>query len=82
MNRIALSYVRSSRGLVVISTFRLTERWATSMPKFQSVVYPARRVRGSGIRKLVSKREIDGERYEFFTEARKGHALLVAKWRK
>lgn len=80
MQRIALTYVRTLRGLVVVSTFRLTERWATAMPKFQTVVHPARRVRGSGRRKIVSKRELDGARYDFFAEARSGHVALVSKW--
>jgi hypothetical protein len=80
LNRIALSYVRSPRGLVVVSTIRLTERWATAMPKYETLVFAARRVPGSGTRKIVFKRPLDGSRYDLYAEARNGHAALVAKW--
>lgn len=78
MNRISLSYVRSSRGWVAVSTIRLTERWATCMPKYETLVFAARK--GGG--KITSWRELDGSRYETFADARAGHSVMVARWGK
>lgn len=76
INRIALSYVKSSRGWVAVSTVRLPLNWDDN--PYETMVFAAKP--GGG--RIKSYRDLDCRRYTTASEAKAGHAEVLRTWEK